>query len=239
MTQGAWYLLAVAALLAAGCGSDAPTTAFQAGAGGERATGGAPNTAGQAHAGDTSTGGERPSSGGGSGAGGATPSGGSPSNAGGADSEVGGSSSGGATSAGAGGDVDSGPIGTGGRPSVDEDSGAPRDDSGAGGSVGCECTSGPCCDGCSFRPFGFLCSKDEVYESACVQGTPVEQRACPALPFRMRLEHQNVFCSGDAAACSGRAVHSKESFPPCQNGSYCHEDSDAAISAACRPGCES
>lgn len=57
----------------------------------------------------------------------------------------------------------------------------------------CDCTSGPCCDGCNFRPSTYICQTNT--ELSCHWGTDcgsdVAQRT------------QNRYCSGMSASCNG------------------------------------
>ncbi len=64
-------------------------------------------------------------------------------------------------------------------------------------SCSCECSlgSGPCCDGCNFRPSSFLCEEDIATEYCCTYG-----EACGGEVFVRRLDK---YCSGTSAQCNG------------------------------------
>lgn len=110
---------------------------------------------------------------------------------------------GGATAAaGEGGDSPGGASGAGG------DGGAPAD---------CVCAAGPCCDGCHFLPPSHFCG-EVVRSSSCLTTTRIEN------------DYWNLFCNGDAAACTRWAVHTKFVDPLCGDGLSC---GGADGSAAC------
>ena len=59
----------------------------------------------------------------------------------------------------------------------------------------CECGSGPCCDGCSFKPAGTVCLSDVDQEYGCPWG-----HACGA---DVGVRTRDRLCSGAGASCSG------------------------------------
>jgi hypothetical protein len=92
--------------------------------------------------------------------------------------------------------------------------GSPSAEGGAGGAGPddplCVCDSGPCCDGCQFRPKSHFCG--EVIRSSTCR------------PDGIRIEHDywNLFCSGtESAECTRWGGHTKYVAPECSEGLIC------------------
>jgi hypothetical protein len=207
--------LAVCAL-ALGCGSYVPAEGT-GGAPGDEASGGTGESGGQESTGGTETGGTDPGTGGADATGGEESSGGGVSETGG-EPGSGGADSGG--SPGTGGESSGGAPGSGGN--------------GTGGSS-CECTEGPCCDGCNFRPDTYQCADDEVYYAKCLDA---DAEWCTSHAGRASIlqDFQDVWCSGESAACDGEAVHAKSVGGPCDGTDVCLGEPGEAYCAPCGPG---
>lgn len=95
---------------------------------------------------------------------------------------------------------------------------------GAGGEPAepaCVCDSGPCCDGCNFRPKSFFCGEKIRYSTCREDGARIEN------------DYWNLFCSGtEAAECTRWAVHTRYSVPECGEGLTCVGPDG---SASCEP----
>lgn len=157
------------------------------------------------------TGGEVPSSGGSESSGGETSTGGA--GTGGEPEGSGGASTGGESS---GGSESGGQPGSGGQ--------------GTGGAT-CECTEGPCCDGCNFRPDTFQCANDEARNQTC--GT--EDADWCAYPGKKWLErdHFDVWCSGASAECDGYEVMDYSGSFSCEGNDVCLGEPGAAYCGSC------
>lgn len=71
---------------------------------------------------------------------------------------------------------------------------------GSAGSAPCVCSSGPCCDGCHFRPRTFQCASDEIVRSYCATNI---NGACPTNSYRIWRNTRDVWCSGSSPECNG------------------------------------
>lgn len=223
--------LAVCAL-ALGCGSYVPAE----GTGGAPAddSGGSESTGGEDSTGGTETGGADPGTGGADATGGEESSGGGVSETGGepgtGGAETGGQGSGGDESSG-------GTIGSGGSPGSGGAASGGSVGSGGQGTGGseCECTEGPCCDGCDFRPDTYQCADDEVYNAKCLDA---DAEWCTSHAGRASIlqDFQDVWCSGESAACDGETVHAKSVGGPCGGTDVCLGEPGEAYCAPCGPG---
>lgn len=115
-----------------------------------------------------------------------------------------------------------------GRPKGPPDGGSEQE---ADAGADCECTAGPCCDGCHFRPTSHRCAADVVYEASCAW----ESRSCPGYSARIWMELADQFCSGSSAECDGELVHTITRGTECEDGMYCTGPDG---SASCTHVCE-
>ena len=98
------------------------------------------------------------------------------------------------------------------------------------GEVACECESGPCCDGCLFRPTTHACG-EVVSRSYCADDGV---GACPGYSHRIWQEFSEVFCAGDSAECNGAAIHSRTVSVECDPGTFCEgNDGNASCTYVC------
>lgn len=58
---------------------------------------------------------------------------------------------------------------------------------------GCDCSNGPCCDGCYFKPDTVVCDHDSGFEVGCPWGEGCGQD--------IGKRSNSIFCSGSAAEC--------------------------------------
>lgn len=101
----------------------------------------------------------------------------------------------------------------------------------------CECSDGPCCDGCFFRPATHVCESEIVYANRCV----TESEACPGYFDRLDESIGNRHCPGDADDCTGDIEHTLSRSRPCwsvETPVYCVEDGVAPTPARCGFVCE-
>lgn len=94
----------------------------------------------------------------------------------------------------------------------------------AGSCVGetCECSSGPCCDGCFLRPATEVCQADIVYDSHCESPSA----ACPGYSARISESFGDRYCSGTSSACDGSVEHVRTVSRECWSASnpvFCEE----------------
>ena len=61
----------------------------------------------------------------------------------------------------------------------------------------CECTSGPCCDGCHYKNTSSVCNTETQQEYGCPWGS-----ACGS-DVGQRIKTRNQYCSGYSASCTG------------------------------------
>lgn len=103
----------------------------------------------------------------------------------------------------------------------------------------CACSSGPCCDGCFFRPATYQCATDVLYASRCVT---IGETACPGYTDRISESFGNQFCQGDRPDCTGSIEHVRDVSRLCwtmDNPIFCVEDSAPPIAAHCAHTCAS
>lgn len=101
----------------------------------------------------------------------------------------------------------------------------------------CECSSGPCCDGCLYRPTDYVCERDRIYATRCV---PTGITACPGYSPSIEESFGNVHCPGDASTCTGEIEHVRHGGHSCwtmENPIYCVEDSPEPLAAHCAHAC--
>jgi hypothetical protein len=105
-----------------------------------------------------------------------------------------------------------------GPPSTAGAGGETKADSSYGGEAGaatteqptCVCSSGPCCDGCQYRPKSHFCG-ETIRDSWCSTDTRITQ------------DYWNLFCNADSSDCTRWAVHTKYVDAECPNGGTCVE----------------
>jgi hypothetical protein len=70
----------------------------------------------------------------------------------------------------------------------------------------CECTSGPCCDGCFFRPATYQCSDQVDGPATFATCALFNANVCGGAGWP-RIEYQSVdrWCTGNNAECIGRS----------------------------------
>lgn len=92
---------------------------------------------------------------------------------------------------------------------------------------GCPCSTGPCCDGCNFRPTSYLCGASVAIQYTCAAGT-----GCGADAY-VREQHQ--YCSASSAACDGPLLWTTPSVvDDCTATERCAEgDSSCNPDASC------
>ena len=116
--------------------------------------------------------------------------------------------------------------------------------SGACVGTACECSSGPCCDGCHFRANTFKCIDDGHVRATCT-GTDVYGGLCSG----MNTIHYRIgdrFCTGSSAACTSTSVEGpSSSFVPCEptgenwdHPTVCRTDASDPLGARCAMWCE-
>lgn len=97
----------------------------------------------------------------------------------------------------------------------------------------CECDSGPCCDGCFFRPATYQCATGVIYEASCWTLSD----ACSGYSPRIEERVGNQFCEGASAECDGEIVHTLTRIRWCwtaANPVYCSgPDGSAECGHAC------
>ncbi len=128
------------------------------------------------------------------------------------------------------------PLDAGGDPTSDggQDAGADPDAGEPDAGPDCECSSGPCCDGCSFRPVTHRCATEVVYSSRCTN--PSE--ACPGYHDRISEDFGDIYCPGDAATCTGEIDHVRTVSRSCWSSSSPFFCSGPEGDAACDHSCE-
>jgi hypothetical protein len=102
--------------------------------------------------------------------------------------------------------------------------------------VTCPCNSGPCCDGCGFRPASTLCQSHVQTQYGC------DSSSCGG---NVTVRYQDQYCSGSAAACDGSStwtgsqiVDSCSSTEKCVAGNpTCQSDASCCPYAACNGVC--
>jgi hypothetical protein len=72
--------------------------------------------------------------------------------------------------------------------------------SNAAGSNGCECSSGPCCDGCKFRAASHVCEELAVRSSEC--STILASETCNGKYVSIARVYHKKVCSGASAECT-------------------------------------
>lgn len=80
-------------------------------------------------------------------------------------------------------------------------------DSGMDSSM-CACSSGPCCDGCGFRPASYVCAITHPFPSSCAGSSTF----CGGKARRLDLIENEVHCSGSGSACNGATVDTSRSI---------------------------
>ena len=87
----------------------------------------------------------------------------------------------------------------------------------------CECSSGPCCDGCHYKPATSVCDVEIDTQYGCPWGT-----GCGA-DVAKRTRSKFRYCSGNSASCNGRWGSWSE-WSSWRVADYC------TINEVCRPG---
>jgi hypothetical protein len=86
---------------------------------------------------------------------------------------------------------------------------AANSSAGAGGQPDeCVCSSGPCCDGCGYRPKSHFCG-ETMRDAYCSDET------------RITRDYWNLFCNGDSTECTRWAVHTKYVDSECPGSGEC------------------
>ncbi len=98
------------------------------------------------------------------------------------------------------------------------------------GGACCECSDGPCCDGCHFVNASVICNENSGFEYRC------DGPACGGNP---QLREQYQYCSGQSAQCNGevgwRAWETQDS---CTANATCTSDGETyARCEVCEQGC--
>ncbi len=100
----------------------------------------------------------------------------------------------------------------------------------------CECSSGPCCDGCHYKSSGTTCNVDTQTQYSCPWGT-----SCGS-DVGKRTRSRFQYCSGESSSCSGnwsswtdwgnwRVADSCSASEVCRTGSsVCHYSSNCVYS---------
>lgn len=84
----------------------------------------------------------------------------------------------------------------------------------------CECSSGPCCDGCHFRPATHVCEAERVTAASCGAAqhpTP----ACQSGKYYAYRTVADVYCSGSSSACDGSTGAPEDVAEACINNTAC------------------
>jgi hypothetical protein len=128
----------------------------------------------------------------------------------------------------------------------DDNAGTGNDHCVSGACVGtvCQCSSGPCCDGCFFRPASFACIDDGPITATCT-GPDFYGGLCPGVS-RIHLQYGDRFCTGASSACTGTKVPSAVTTDgPCEPGgsnpempNVCRVDAGDPLGARCAFWCE-
>lgn len=63
----------------------------------------------------------------------------------------------------------------------------------------CTCSSGPCCDGCNFRPATQVCATAEPFPRSCDHASIW----CGSRALTLRVAQTSTHCSGASSACNG------------------------------------
>ena len=63
--------------------------------------------------------------------------------------------------------------------------------------ISCECSSGPCCDGCHYRPSTYVCNTWTETDYGCPWGTDCGDNV------GVRTRTNRRYCSGTSASCNG------------------------------------
>ncbi len=120
----------------------------------------------------------------------------------------------------------------------------------------CECTSGPCCDGCHYHPKIQACEYEADYLWSCsgdFPSTDPSDNCGNSVVVQTRLKYQ--FCSGESASCTGLWTDwgnwsNKKTYKSCDSTEYCVSGAGACeyssfcasslcecINGACCDGC--
>lgn len=81
----------------------------------------------------------------------------------------------------------------------------------------CECSSGPCCDGCRLFQSTHVCFDEE--HSGCAHDSALN---CPGLPDGIVHEWRRAFCSGTTTSCDGVVTVYRSEYEACPTNSFCH-----------------
>lgn len=82
-------------------------------------------------------------------------------------------------------------------------------DAGLDSGPACECSAGPCCDGCHFRPVSYVCQ--DIISSGCVSPS-----LCQNQERFAQVSHNIMRCSGADSACVGAQETTNDSTD-CRN----------------------
>lgn len=120
----------------------------------------------------------------------------------------------------------------------------PDDDAAPDSGSPCECSSGPCCDGCRFKPDTVLCGSEQtgtycenpIFRMCLPLCDRPEAVTCKDTTPYFYEEWSNVFCSGSSGLCDGARIVARLDERYCPKGSYCRGSTHAGGPA---PTCES
>lgn len=102
----------------------------------------------------------------------------------------------------------------------------------------CECSSGPCCDGCHYRPSSYICQGYTVTAVDCVG-----KSVCTAYGLIIQTVEAQRQCTGWKATCDGLWVNEVVSYVNCDSDrgfppyARCVVDGPTAAHCATGPNC--
>ncbi len=104
--------------------------------------------------------------------------------------------------------------------------------------VACQCSSGPCCDGCHYRPSNYVCSSTTQTDYGCPWGT-----GCGA-DVGKRTRSVKRYCSGSSSSCNGSVTYGSWSsysvYDNCSSSETCSDnDPTCNYTSSCACQCSS
>lgn len=85
----------------------------------------------------------------------------------------------------------------------------------------CVCSSGPCCDGCLYRPKSFACSLNQLFKAQC--GNMTGQTCAGLAQTTVIRDFGDVFCSGERADCDGSREVTRTTVSGCPSSELCFD----------------
>lgn len=85
----------------------------------------------------------------------------------------------------------------------------------------CACKSGPCCDGCNFRPSSYYCGDTVRYTTCIASWSPGIVLKCSGSTGAIEEDHWNLFCSGHGTQCTRWGAHTMDVDKQCVTGTEC------------------